>query len=248
MGLSFWVKTSGTWINLATVLSGTLLGLTLTHRLQPKLQLSITQGLGLITVWLGLSLANSLETVKAGEIAGVILGLIALTFGGIVGEWWSVEEKLTKLGDWLKVHVRGQGKFTEGFLSASLLFCLGPMTLVGSLNNGLTGDNSLLVVKATMDGLAAIVLTSTYGIGVGFSGLTILFYQGGISLLAGYLAVFMTEPATNPQILLITGVGGLIILGIGTNLLKITQIRVASFLPSLLLAPLLYWLSLIIQG
>jgi uncharacterized membrane protein YqgA involved in biofilm formation len=117
------------------------------------------------------------------------------------------------------------------------------MTLLGCLNNGLTGDNRLLLLKSAMDGLAAIALTSSFGIGVGFSGLIILVYQGGLSLLAGTLAQFISDPATDPVVLLITGVGGLMIVGIGLNLLDIAKIRVAAFLPALVLAPVLYWVA-----
>ena len=162
---------------------------------------------------------------------------------GLSGEWWQIEERLAATGDWLKVRFRGKGRFTEGFVMASLLFCVGPMTLIGSLNNGLQGDDTLLTLKATMDGIASIVFTSTYGIGVGFSVFVILIYQGGLSLLAGSLATALGDPATDPRILLVTGVGGLIILGIGFNLLEVTKIRVASFLPALLLAPLIYGIA-----
>lgn len=128
-------------------------------------------------------------------------------------------------------------------MAASLLFCVGPMTLIGSLNNGLTGDNTLLLLKAVMDGLASIALTSSFGIGVGFSVLIVLLYQGGVSLAAGLLAQTLADPATSPTVLLITGVGGLMILGLGLNLLEVARVRVASLLPALLLAPLLTWLS-----
>ncbi|PSB61155.1 DUF554 domain-containing protein, partial [filamentous cyanobacterium CCP1] len=114
---------------------------------------------------------------------------------------------------------------------------------IGSLNNGLTGDDTLLVLKAIMDGIASIVLTSSYGIGVGFSVLSILLYQGGLSLAAGNLAQAIPDPATAQPVLLATGVGGLIIVGLGLNLLQVANIRVASLLPALFLAPLVYWIG-----
>ena len=135
------------------------------------------------------------------------------------------------------------GSFTEGFVAASLLFCVGPLTLIGSLNNGLTGDATLLVIKATLDGLSSIALASVFGIGVGFSILVILGYQGGVSLAAGLLAQALPDPANDPRILLVTGVGGVMILGLGINLLGLTRIRVASFLPGLALAPLVSLLA-----
>jgi uncharacterized protein len=237
MELGFWAKTSGTWVNVATVLMGTVLGLGLQGRLPVMMQRVLTQGVGLFTLYLGLSMADSLGRVKAGRLEGAILGLLAIVLGGVIGEWLQLENRLTYIGEWLKAYVRGGGSFTEGFVAASLLFCVGPMSLLGSLTNGLTGDNTLLSIKATMDGLAAIALTSSFGIGVGFSSFIILLYQGVLSLMAGLVAQTLADPSSNPNVLLVTGVGGLIILGIGINLLEITQIRVASFLPALLLAP-----------
>lgn len=242
MPFDLWFKTSGTWINIATVLVGTGLGVFLGQQLPKRMQLVITQGLGLFTLLIGMTMAGSLIGVRAGKVDGAIVGLVAMVLGGLLGEWAGIEEKLEALGNWLKRHFKGQGRFTEGFVVASLLFCVGPMTLIGSLNNGLTGDDTLLVLKAAMDGLAAIALTSSYGIGVGFSSLMILLYQGGVSLMAGLLARSLPDPANNPIVLLLTGVGGLMVLGTGINLLELTRIRTASFLPALLVTPLLYWL------
>lgn len=242
MTLDFWTKTSGTWINAATILLGTGLGLALRGRLPLNMQRIITQGLGLITLFVGFSMAGSVNKVES-HIDGVILALLAIVLGGLLGEWWHLEDRLESLGDWLKQRFKGKGSFTEGFMAASLLFCVGPMTLIGSLNNGLTGDNTLLLLKAVMDGLASIALTSSFGIGVGFSVLIVLIYQGGVSLTAGLLTQSLPDPATSPTVMLVTGVGGLMILGLGLNLLEVAKVRVASLLPALLLAPLLTWLG-----
>lgn len=242
--LNFWLKTSGTWINVATVLIGTILGLLLRDRLPKRMQQIITQGVGLITLFMGTSMATSLSKAAAGQIDGVILAVLAVVGGGLLGEWWQIEEKLTTVGNTLKRRFKGEGQFTEGFIAASLLFCIGPMALIGSINNGLVGDNALLALKSTMDGLAAIALTGSYGVGVGFSVLPILIYQGGISLAAGILATTLTDPANDPRIFLLTGVGGIMILGLGLNLLEVAKIRVASFLPALLVAPLVYAIAL----
>lgn len=225
---------------MATVLIGTGLGLLLQGRLPQNMQQIITQGLGLITLFVGSSMASSVNKVES-RIDGVILALLAIAIGGLLGEWWQIERRIEGLGNWLKQRFRGKGSFTEGFMAASLLFCVGPLTLIGSLNNGLTGDNTLLTLKAVMDGLASIALTSSFGIGVGFSVLIIMLYQGGVSLTAGLLAQALPDPTTAPGVLLVTGVGGLMILGLGLNLLEVARIRVASFLPALLLAPLLVW-------
>lgn len=248
MALDFWARTSGTWINVITVVLGTALGLLLRGRLPAQMQKVITQGLGLVTLFIGFSMAESLREAQAGQVDGVILGLLAIVLGGLLGEWWQLETLLEVVGNWLKHRFQGKGSFTEGFVAASLLFCVGPLALIGSLNNGLTGDNALLTLKASMDGLAAIALTSGFGIGVGFSALSILVYQGGISLAAGALSQTLPDPANAPQIMLITGIGGLMIVGLGLNLLEVAQVRIASFLPALLIAPLLYAIALVLSS
>jgi uncharacterized protein len=238
--LKFWNNTSGTWINVAAIAAGTGLGILLNGRLSVKIQTVITQAIALVCIFVALNLANSLTRVKAGYLDGTILALLSLILGGILGEWGQLERRLEGIGDWLKIQFKGSGRFTEGFISASLLFCIGPIAIIGSLNNGLTGDNRLLVLKSVMDGLIAIAFTSSFGIGIGFSALPILFYQGSISLLAGAIAQVLPDPINAPPILLISGIGGLMLLGLGLNLLEVTQVRLASFLPAIALAPLFY--------
>ncbi|MEM9090521.1 MAG: DUF554 domain-containing protein [Cyanobacteria bacterium P01_F01_bin.53] len=246
--LTFWAKTSGTWINVALVLLGTGCGLLLRNQLSQKMRVMITQAMGLTTIFIGLSMAQDLTNARAGGVEGVILALFALALGGLLGELWQLEERLGMLGDWLKARVKGGSRFTEGFVAASLLFCIGPMSIIGSLNNGLLGDSTILVVKSTMDGLVSIALTGTYGLGVGFSVLTIVLYQGGLSLLASGLGQFIPDPTSAPSILLVTGVGGIMLLGLGLNLLEVGKIHVASFLPALALGPLLSWLAQTMQS
>ncbi|MBM0743720.1 DUF554 domain-containing protein [Phormidium sp. CLA17] len=246
MTLDFWAKTSGTWINVLAIALGTAAGSLLRGRLPFRMISVITQGVGLLTAFLGFTMAGNLIKVQAGWLDGIVLGLIALVSGGLLGEWAQIEERLTALGDRLKHQFSGDSRFTEGFVAASLLFCVGPMAILGSLSNGLSGDNRILLLKSTMDGLTAIAFTSSFGIGVGFSALMILLYQGSLSLLAGILAQIIPDPTTAPPILLTTGVGGLMIVGIGFNLLDIAKIRIAAFLPALLIAPVLYQLAIAI--
>jgi uncharacterized protein len=240
IALTLWDRTSGTWINVATVLLGTSLGLLLTGTLPLRMQRIITQGLGLLTLFLGVTMAGSLLKVQAGRVDGVIVGLLAIVLGGLLGEWWRVEARLQWLGDRLRNLFKGGGRFTEGFVAASLLFCIGPLAILGSLNNGLSGNNTLLSIKSAMDGLASIALSSSYGIGVGCSSLVILLYQGGLSLSAGLFTQVLPDPVNAPPVLLTSGVGGLMILGLGLNLLEVAQVSVASFLPALLLAPIFF--------
>lgn len=241
--LDFWTKTSGTWINVFAIALGTFLGLILRGRFLSQVLPILKQAIGLITIFVSLNMANSLLRVKAGAIDGVILSLISLIIGGVIGELGQIEKGLEKVGDWLKAKFKGKGKFTEGFVAASLLFCIGPMAIIGSLNNGLTGDNNLLALKSALDGFISIVFASTYGIGVGFSALPVAIYQGSLSLLSGSLAQSLPDPANAPSVLIITGVGGLMLLGLGLNLLELAKVRVASFLPALAIAPLVYWLA-----
>ncbi|MCU0568171.1 MAG: DUF554 domain-containing protein [Oculatellaceae cyanobacterium Prado106] len=243
MTLDFWVRTSGTWINVATILIGTGLGLLMRGRLPDRMQRIITQGVGLTVMMVGFTMAGRMGEVQAGRVDGVILGLVAMVAGGLLGEWWRLEEGLEAIGNVLKKRFKGKGDFTEGFVTASLLFCVGPMALVGSLNNGLTGDNTILSLKATMDGLASVALASSFGNGVGFSALPIALYQGSFSLAAGFLAQGLADPQSDPRVLLITGVGGLIIVATGLNLLGIAKVRIASFLPALGVAIALYALA-----
>lgn len=241
--LDFWTKTSGTWINIFAITLGTFLGLILRGRFLSQVLPILKQAIGLITMFVSINMANSLLKVKAGALDGVVLSLIALIIGGVIGELSQIEKHLESLGDWLKAKFKGKGKFTEGFVAASLLFCIGPMAIIGSLNNGLTGDNNLLALKSALDGFISIVFASTYGIGVGFSVLPVGLYQGIMSILAGNLAQSLPDPANAQPVLIITGVGGLMLLGLGLNLLELAKVRVASFLPALAIAPLVYWLA-----
>ncbi len=243
-----WARTSGTWMNVLTVALGSGLGLFLQEKLPTRMQRVIIQGVGLLTIFLGLTLASKLLAVQAGRLDGIIVGLIALVAGGLLGEGLKLEVRLEQLGDWLQRRFRGQGRFTEGFVTASLLFCVGPMTLIGSLNNGLRGDDTLLMLKAVMDGITAIALTGSYGPGVACSLFTILLYQGGLSLAAGALAQTLPDPAQDPHILIATGIGGLMILGTGLNLLDMAKVPVASFLPALVLGPLVLALAVALSS
>ncbi|AFY74419.1 uncharacterized membrane protein, possible Na+ channel or pump [Synechococcus sp. PCC 7502] len=242
--MDFWFATSGTWINVSTILIGTICGLLLQDRLATRIQRVMTQAIALVCIFVSLNMAGSLSRVKAGSLDGTILALLAMILGGILGEWWQLEKRLEDIGDWLKQKFKGTGKFTDGFVAASLLFCIGPIAIIGSLNNGLTGDNTLLVLKAVMDGMISIPFTTSFGVGVGFSALSILAYQGGISLLAGAIAQVLPDPTNAPQVLLISGIGGLLLLGLGLNLLEVTKINLAAFLPALFLSPIFYAIAI----
>lgn len=236
-------QTSGTLWNILTVLVGSSLGLILRGRLPERVLTTVMQALGLTTLLVGLS--NAFDLSRVSTPPGVIVGLVALALGGALGEWWRIEEGLERLGEALKKRFRGQGRFTEGFVAASLLFCVGPLTLIGSIQNGLVGDDSFLLLKSTLDGFASLALSATFGFGVIFSVLVIAVYQGGLSLGAGLFAHLIPDPAADPRVLLVNGVGGLMILGIGFGLLGIKKLRVASLLPALFLVIAFYHLGLL---
>lgn len=231
-------QTSGTLVNTVTVVAGSLLGLLLRGRLAERTVTTVMQAIGLVTVFIGVN--NAFDLTKVSSPPGLITGLVALALGGVLGEWWQLGERLEKLGERLKARFGGQGSFTEGFMAASLLFCVGPLTLVGSIQNGLAGDDSFLLLKAALDGVSSIGLAATFGFGVLFAAATVIVIQGSISLSAGLLAGFLSDPGTDPNVLLVNGVGGLLILGLGLTLLGAVRIRTASLLPALLLVVIIH--------
>jgi len=241
------VHVTGTLINAGTVLVGTAVGTLLGDRLPERIRTIVMDGLGLVVLVVGTSEAFEafrppFTTLVHGTASGgvpilIVLGSVLL--GGIAGELLRIEQGLTAAGDALKRRFgAGQSRFTEGFVVASLVFCVGPLTVLGSLRDGLSGDSSLLAIKAMLDGFAALAFSSALGWGVGFSVLTILVYQGGLSLLAGAVSGAVGDPAHSPAIAAVTATGGLLIIAIGLRLLRVREIPVANLLPALVLAPI----------
>ncbi len=224
---------TGTLINAATVVIGGALGALLEARLPERLRSTVVAGLGLFTLALGMQMFLKTENPL------VVLG--SLLIGALLGEWWRIEDGLAWLGKALDRRLNGQngdqsGRFVRGFLTASLLFCVGPMAILGAIQDGLTGDTSLLVVKAVMDGFAALAFASTFGIGVSFSALALLVYQGSITLLAEQFHSIVTQTMMNE----LTAAGGVILLGLAiSSILEIKKLRMGNFLPALAVAPIL---------
>lgn len=231
---------TGTFINVAAVLLGSALGMLFGARLPERLKNTVTAGLGLFTLSIGISMF-----LKSEESLIVLGGLL---IGALLGEWWQIEEGLAGLGRWLETRFSGSSnaeesnRFVRGFLTASLLFCIGPMTILGSIQDGLTGNYDLLAIKSVLDAFASLAFASTLGVGVAFSALTVLVFQGGISLLAAQLNSIISDP----MMVEMTAVGGVILIGLAiSSLLELKKIRVGSFLPALAVAPLIvYILSL----
>ncbi|GCE18826.1 DUF554 domain-containing protein [Dictyobacter kobayashii] len=232
---------TGTLINFATVMIGGVLGLLIGERLPDRIKTIVIASIGLITVVMGIS--SGISTKNA------LIPLLAVVIGSVIGELIDIDKRINWLGDWLKKRFsrpdsQHNVNFTTAFVIASLQFCVGPLTILGSINDGLTGDYRLLAIKAVLDGFSAIIFASSFGIGTLFAGATILIVQGGISLLAGLVKpLLVSDPhlsmAQQPRVIELAAVGGVILVGLALNILDIKRIKVANMLPALIVAPLI---------
>ena len=220
---------TGTLINVGTVLLGTLIGVVVGRRLPARLQQRVMAGLGMVTLVIGVDLALAWRDTSPLYVLGGVL------LGGLVGEAIGIERRLEALGDRIQRAVQRDEHSTvsEAFVTASLLFCVGPLTVVGAIQDGLTGDYDALATKALLDGFAAIALSATLGWGVAIGALTILVVQGGISLGAGVFEDVLTGEALDSM----TSAGGVLIIGISLKLLDLKDVKVGNFLPALVIAP-----------
>ncbi len=228
---------TGTLLNVATVLIGTTAGVLLGGRLPPRMQESLTSGLGLFTLLIGVAMGLRIFTDPAARPGDELTVLAALLLGVALGELLRLHDGLEALGGWFQRRLsRGDraSRISEGFVTASLVFCVGPLTILGSLNNGLRGDATLLAIKSLLDGVASIAFAAALGPGVYLSALTILVVQGGIA--AG--AFLLRDVMDSATVLAISATGGLLLVGVGLRLLELKAIRVANFLPALILAPI----------
>jgi hypothetical protein len=226
---------TGTLINVAAVLAGTLVGVIVGGRLPGELQERLLAGLGLVTLVIGMDLALAWRDTNPLYVLGAVL------LGGLVGEGLSIERRLEALGDRVQAAVaaRGGGRVSEAFVTASLLFCVGPLAVVGPIQDGLTGDVGTLATKSVLDGFASIALASALGWGVALSAGLVLIYQGSIALAAeGFGEVMRGE-----TLAALTSTGGVLIIGISIKLLSLKDVRVGNFLPALPMAPLLVGLA-----
>jgi uncharacterized membrane protein YqgA involved in biofilm formation len=229
---------TGTIINIITVLIGSTLGIAIGHRLSERARQTVVYGLGLVTLVLGVQMAF--------ESANILIVLGSVMIGGLLGEWWDIEAGLNRIGAWLEARFGGNNgddaaasqRFIRGFVTASLVFCVGPVTILGSIQDGLSGDYRLLAIKSMLDGFGALAFASSMGIGVAFSILPILFFQGGLSLLAVQAQAILSDAMVAEM----TATGGVLLMGLAFSaLLEIVPIRVANYLPALILAPLTVW-------
>ncbi len=223
----------GTIINIITVLIGGGLGTLFGGRMPTRMRETVMNGLGMFTIAIGLLMFTDSQNPI------IVLG--SLLIGGILGEWWGIDDRLQQFGSWLEKRFASNSdaveasRFIKGFVTTSLVFCIGPMTVVGSIQDGISGDFTLLAIKSVLDGFAALAFASTLGIGVLFSVVAIFIFQGGLT----FFAVQMQGILTELMIAEMTATGGLLIIGIGiSSLLELRQIRVGNFLPAIFLAPL----------
>ena len=214
----------GTLVNAIAILAGGTLGILFRGRFPERISDTALQVMGLFTIFVGINMA-----AQGHEL---ILILISLAFGAMLGEWINIEDHLDRFGAWLeeRLNIKGDSP-AKGFIFASLVFCVGSMAIVGSITDGVRGDHSILFTKALMDGIISIPFAAVMGIGVLGSSFSILLYQGSLTLLAREL-----QPLFTPYLIgELTAVGGVIVMGIGFNILGLKKIRVGNFLPSLLM-------------
>jgi uncharacterized membrane protein YqgA involved in biofilm formation len=227
---------TGTLINIAAILIGGGIGLFFGARLSEQLKATVISGIGLFVFGIGIQMFLTTKNSL------VVLG--ALLVGAILGEWWRIEDRIQALGGWLErkfMHgeENGANRFIRGFLTASLIFCTGPMAILGSISDGLRGDYLTLSIKSVLDGFITIAFSSTLGIGVLFAIIPVFVYQGGISLLAQQFNTLL-NPAMMTEM---TATGGVILSGLSiSSLLEIKKIRVGNFLPALVIAPLIVYI------
>ena len=229
----------GVIINVIAIVLGTMIGLFLKRGMSEKMSSHIMQGLALITFIIGLKGALVDQDM--------ILLIVSISLGGYLGEMMQLEENIRKFAEWVQDKLSKEGaqnQLAEGFVSAVLIFCVGAMAVMGSLEAGLRNNHGILITKALIDGFASIILTTTKGAGVMLSALAILLYEGGMMVLAQFVAPYLSESIVYTM----SAVGSLLLVALGLNLLELTKIKVMNFLPAMFLPIVLIPLLSLIRG
>ncbi len=220
----------GTIVNTLAIIVGSLLGIVFRGSIPNKYQVTIMQAISLAVILIGLKMAFKTDAI--------LLVIFSLVIGSILGEFLRIEERLENLGKRLETKFAKAGNgIAKGFVVASLVYCVGSMAIVGSMESGLTGNHQTLFAKSALDGLSSIIFASSFGIGVLFSSISVFVYQGVITLTASLMRPFLIPPVINQM----SGVGGLLIMAIGFNLLEIKTIKVGNMLPAIFI-PLIYYM------
>ncbi|MFZ5645067.1 MAG: DUF554 domain-containing protein [Bacillota bacterium] len=218
----------GTLVNVASIVGGGIIGILLKKGLPDPVKNTVMQGLGLSVILIGGQMAFKTQNI--------LLVVISLVLGGIIGQLVDIEKRLASFGNKLEVRFGGgDSKFSRAFVSTSLIYCVGAMAIIGSIEDGLTGNPSTLYAKSILDGVSAVIFSSTMGIGVIFSALPVFLYQGSITLLAEVVKNLFTDNVIRE----LTATGGILIAGIGINLLEIKEIKVGNLLPSIVVIVIL---------
>jgi uncharacterized protein len=217
----------GTLVNGLLIIIGTLIG-KLLHRIPESMKTTVMYAIGLSVMVLGLQMGLKSENF--------LIVIISLVMGAVLGEWMQLEEKLNSLGLWLekKIGSSGKGSISEGFVTATLIFVIGAMAIIGALDSGIRGDHDVLYTKAMIDGFTSIILTTTLGIGVIFSAIPVMLYQGLIALFATQIDRFVPQALMDQFIVEMTATGGIMIFAIGLNLTGMVKIKVANLLPGII--------------
>ena len=218
---------TGALVNLITVVAGTFVGLVAGKFLNERIRTATMSAVALITI--GIAVPGLMDSTKP------LVPILSLVLGTVIGEALDIDRAVTRLGDKLQEKFQGKGRITEGFVTCTLLFAVGAMTIMGSLDSGLKNDPTILIAKSVIDGISSIIFASTLGIGVAFAGISVFVVEGSITLLASLVAPLLTEVVVNE----ITFVGSLLILGISGNLLGITKLKLLNMMPAVFLPILL---------
>jgi len=230
---------TGVFINAALIVAGSFFGLFFKKGMSEKLSSAISNALALCVIYIGISGSLKTVTVCGEEVgANVLISVISMALGTLLGCLLNIDGNMNKLGVLAekKLSKNSNGTFAKGFVNATLLFCIGAMAITGPIESALTGEHGTLIAKSTIDGITAVIFTSAFGIGVMFSSIPILLYEGAIAIAAYYLGASFLSPEMTVALI---SVGSLLIIGIGLNMLNITKIKVADMLPAVFLAPLL---------
>lgn len=231
----------GTFVNGLLIIAGTLLGKLLT-RIPENMKATVMHGIGLAVMVLGLQMGF--------KSANFLIVILSLVLGAVIGESLKLEDRLNSVGDWLERRLgsNGEGSISQGFVTATLIFVIGAMAIIGALDSGIRGDHDVLYTKAIIDGFTALILTTTLGIGVLFSAVPVMLYQGTIALFATQIDKLIPQALMDSFILELTATGGVMIFAIGLNLIGLTKIRVANLLPGILVTAFLVTITHIFIG
>jgi len=221
----------GTIVNVIAIIIGSILGFLVKGRLPERFQNIVIQGISLAVLIIGLQMALSVENTK-----GTLVVIFSLVIGGIIGEMLEIENRLEGLGEIIQSKFGSEdGLFVQGFVQSSLIYCVGAMAIMGAIQDGLNNDPSILFTKSLLDGTASVAFSATFGIGVLFSSIPVLIYQGSISLLSAWAQRFLNQDV----IAMMTATGGLLIMAIGLNMLLSVKIKIGNLLPSIFVAIIL---------